>query len=66
MLLLSPISRAPSMIASTDSTHYQHGSQFTMFLTAPVQAFCLLIGISGTNIDKVGQEVYCTCSFAFN
>ncbi|XP_020240785.1 protein SCAI [Asparagus officinalis] len=52
IMLLSPISRAPSMVASTDSTRYQHGSQFTMFLTAPVQAFCLLVGMSGMDIDK--------------
>ena len=55
-MLLSPSSRAPSTVASTDFTHYQHGSQFTMFLTAPVQAFCFLIGISNMNIDKVSPH----------
>ncbi|XP_020114827.1 protein SCAI isoform X2 [Ananas comosus] len=51
-MLLSPISRPPTAAAGDDSSRSQNGSQFTMFLTAPLQAFCFLIGISGTNIDK--------------
>jgi len=55
-LLLSPSSRALSVVASTDSSRYQPGSQFSMFLTAPVQAFCFLIGISSMNLDKAGPH----------
>nr|CAD1827953.1 unnamed protein product [Ananas comosus var. bracteatus] len=51
-MLLSPISQPPTAAAGDDSSRSQNGSQFTMFLTAPLQAFCFLIGISGTNIDK--------------
>ncbi|XP_008788658.1 protein SCAI [Phoenix dactylifera] len=51
-MLLSPISRPPVMTAISDSAPYQNGSLFTIFLTAPVQAFCYLIGISGINIDQ--------------
>ncbi|KAI9087125.1 hypothetical protein K1719_030889 [Acacia pycnantha] len=48
-LLLSPSCLPP--IASADSSQYLHGSLFTMFLTAPLQAFCLLLGLSGNDID---------------
>ncbi|XP_020091121.1 uncharacterized protein LOC109712103 [Ananas comosus] len=51
-MLLSPISQPPTAAAGDDSSRSQNGSQFTMFLTAPLQAFCFLIGISGTNINK--------------
>lgn len=57
-MLLSPISRPPTAAAGDDSSRSQNGSQFTMFLTAPLQAFCFLIGISGTNIDKVIVRPY--------
>ncbi|KAJ6792105.1 protein SCAI [Iris pallida] len=56
IMLLSPSARAPVVESSNDSSHYQHGSQFTMFLTAPVQAFCSLTGISGVDIDKDTYE----------
>lgn len=50
-MLLSPSSLPP--IASADCSRYLHGSLFTMFLTAPLQAFCLLLGLSGNDIDMV-------------
>ncbi|KAM0863403.1 hypothetical protein ACQ4PT_044609 [Festuca glaucescens] len=50
-MLLSPSSRSSAVGFSADSTR-QSGSQFTMFLTAPVQAFCFLIGKNGLDIDK--------------
>ncbi|KAM7272433.1 hypothetical protein ACFE04_027096 [Oxalis oulophora] len=34
------------LIASTDSSRHQNGSLFTIFLTAPLQAFLLLLGFS--------------------
>ncbi|XP_072979594.1 uncharacterized protein [Typha angustifolia] len=49
-MLLSP--RSPTAANSNDSARYQNGSQFTMFLTTPLQAFCFLIGISGMNIER--------------
>lgn len=30
----------------------QYGSQFTLFLTAPLQAFCQLVGLSASDRDK--------------
>jgi hypothetical protein len=51
-MLLSPSSRSSAVVFSGDSTH-QSGSQFTMFLTAPLQAFCFLIGNNGMDIDRV-------------
>ncbi|KAF7065536.1 hypothetical protein CFC21_071630 [Triticum aestivum] len=51
-MLLSPSSRSCAVGFSGDSTR-QSGSQFTMFLTAPLQAFCFLIGNNGLDIiDK--------------
>ncbi|KAI5442526.1 hypothetical protein KIW84_011540, partial [Lathyrus oleraceus] len=47
-MLLSP-SRLPPI--ASDFSHTSNGSLFTMFLTAPLQAFCLLLGFSGTDID---------------
>lgn len=47
-MLLSP-SRLPPFVS--DCSHSSNGSLFTMFLTAPLQAFCLLLGFSGTDID---------------
>ncbi|KAL2319396.1 hypothetical protein Fmac_028365 [Flemingia macrophylla] len=46
-MLLSP-SCSPAV---SDCSHNSNGSLFTMFLTAPLQAFCLLLGRSGTDID---------------
>ncbi|XP_010485701.1 PREDICTED: protein SCAI [Camelina sativa] len=48
-LLLSP-SHAPPLI-SADFSRQPSGSLFTIFLTAPVQAFCLLSGISGSDME---------------
>ncbi|GMH00677.1 hypothetical protein Nepgr_002516 [Nepenthes gracilis] len=48
-MLLSPNSTAP--IAVADSSRQISGSLFTSFLTTPVQAFCLLLGFSGSDID---------------
>ncbi|CAH8388277.1 unnamed protein product [Eruca vesicaria subsp. sativa] len=48
-LLLSP-SYTPPLI-SADFSRQPSGSLFTIFLTAPVQAFCLLIGISGSDME---------------
>lgn len=50
-MLLSPSCLPP--IASADFSRYLHGSLFTMFLTVPLQAFCLMLGISGSDIDLV-------------
>ncbi|KAF8759370.1 hypothetical protein HU200_010412 [Digitaria exilis] len=50
-MLLSPSSRSSGAGFSGDSTR-NSGSQFTMFLTAPLQAFCLLIGNNGTDISR--------------
>ncbi|KAF5205183.1 Scai-like protein [Thalictrum thalictroides] len=54
-ILLSPSLPSPAVGASVDSTRHPSGSQFTMFLTAPLQAFCLLLGFSGSNIE---MDVY--------
>uniref|UniRef100_A0A1J3GWZ2 Protein SCAI n=1 Tax=Noccaea caerulescens TaxID=107243 RepID=A0A1J3GWZ2_NOCCA len=48
-LLLSP-SHTPPLV-SADFSRQPSGSFFTIFLTAPVQAFCLLIGISGSDME---------------
>ncbi|KAJ4785987.1 hypothetical protein LUZ62_037233 [Rhynchospora pubera] len=54
-MLLSPISRSPvppTPGSNVDPTRQQNnGSQFTMFLTAPLQAFCILIGKSSYDFD---------------
>ncbi|KAI3989688.1 hypothetical protein MKX01_009180 [Papaver californicum] len=53
-LLLSP--RKPAFWGlSTAGDPSKNGSQFTLFLTAPLQAFCQLVGLSCSDIDK---EVY--------
>ncbi|KAF9624257.1 hypothetical protein IFM89_009165 [Coptis chinensis] len=55
VILLSPSSPSPGVGASVDSARHPSGSQFTMFLTAPLQAFCLLLGFSGSSFD---MDVY--------
>ncbi|XP_062199208.1 uncharacterized protein LOC133901749 [Phragmites australis] len=50
-MLLSPSSRSSATGFSGDSSRHS-GSQFTMFLTAPLQAFCFLIGNNGMDIDR--------------
>ncbi|XP_031502756.1 uncharacterized protein LOC116265904 isoform X2 [Nymphaea colorata] len=48
-LLLSPASPSPAS-GATEKVRYSSGSQFTMFLTAPLQAFCQLVGLSGSKL----------------
>ncbi|KAJ4721439.1 protein SCAI-like [Melia azedarach] len=48
-ILLSPSSSIP--IAGTDFSRSPSGRPFTIFLTAPLQAFCLFLGISGSEIE---------------
>jgi hypothetical protein len=51
-MLLSPLK--PSFEnPSTDDTEALNGSQFTFFLTAPLQAFCQMLGLSNTKPDPV-------------
>lgn len=52
VMLLSPTSQAPTIAASSEFPENQSISQFTLFLTAPVQAFCILSGVSGENMEK--------------
>ncbi|XP_044483090.1 protein SCAI isoform X2 [Mangifera indica] len=48
-MLLSPSSSIP--IAGADVSRSPCGSLFTIFLTAPLQAFCLLLGVPGSEIE---------------
>ncbi|XP_058087257.1 uncharacterized protein LOC131234415 [Magnolia sinica] len=48
-LLLSPGRPTFQSLSSADLTH--NGSQFTFFLTAPLQAFCQLVGFSTSDTD---------------
>lgn len=52
-MLLSPSSPSPAATMDIDSARVPGGSQFTMFLTAPLQAFCYLLGYSGSNVNMV-------------
>ncbi|CAN6562328.1 unnamed protein product [Malus baccata var. baccata] len=45
------LSSSSSYHATLSSSRQSSGSLFTIFLTAPVQAFCILLGISGSDID---------------
>lgn len=49
-LLLSP--QKPTIQGST-SERSQYGSQFTFFLTAPLQALCQVVGVSSEDMDPV-------------
>ncbi|KAH8507730.1 hypothetical protein H0E87_010041 [Populus deltoides] len=50
-LLLSPLRPAFKNPSAVDTTH--NGSQFTFFLTAPLQAFCQMVGlISDSDMDS--------------
>ncbi|KAH7566872.1 hypothetical protein JRO89_XS08G0247200 [Xanthoceras sorbifolium] len=49
-LLLSPLRPAFKDPSSADTT--QNGSQFTFFLTAPLQAFCQMVGITSSDSDS--------------
>ncbi|XP_012081621.1 protein SCAI homolog [Jatropha curcas] len=48
-LLLSPLKPAFKNLSGVDRT--QNGSQFTFFLTAPLQAFCQMVGLSSGDAD---------------
>lgn len=51
-MLLSPLK--PSFEnPSTDDTDTLNGSQFTFFLTAPLQAFSQMLGLSNSNPNPV-------------
>ncbi|KAL8119415.1 uncharacterized protein LOC141724269 isoform X2 [Apium graveolens] len=50
-MLLSPTSSSPT--PGLDSISQPSGSIFTSFLTAPLQAFLLLIGFSGPDVEMV-------------
>uniref|UniRef100_A0A5B6YMT1 Protein SCAI n=1 Tax=Davidia involucrata TaxID=16924 RepID=A0A5B6YMT1_DAVIN len=52
-LLLSPLK--PALKSPTGADVTQSGSQFTMFLTAPLQAFCQLVGLTTSDND---EDVY--------
>ena len=50
-LFLSPL--RPSFKNASDADIAQNGSQFTVFLTAPLPAFCLLVGFSNSDTEAV-------------
>lgn len=52
-MLLSPRSSPPT--STGEWSFHLNGSLFTIFLTAPIQAFCLLLGFSGSDIQ---MDVY--------
>lgn len=52
-LLLSPLRPAFKDPSSAETTQY--GSQFTFFLTAPLQAFCQMVGLSSSDHDAVSS-----------
>lgn len=54
-LLISASSTIP--IAGTDFSRSPSGSSFTIFLTAPLQAFCLLLGILGSENEMVRKNL---------
>lgn len=64
-MLLSPTS-SPPIPGAVDSTRQPSGSIFTSFLTAPLQAFLLLIGFSGSDIEMVNKNQTAPCSFVFS
>ena len=51
-MLLSPSSLSPP-VAAVDTSRHPTGSLFTIFLTAPLQAFCLLLGFSSSDVEMV-------------
>ncbi|KNA11794.1 hypothetical protein SOVF_131850 [Spinacia oleracea] len=54
-MLLSPRSSPPT--STGEWSWHLNGSLFTIFLTAPIQAFCLLLGFSGSDIQMDGFEI---------
>lgn len=51
IMLLSPAMSLP--IPTVDSSRQLSGSSFTSFLTVPLQAFVLMLGFTGSDIDMV-------------
>jgi hypothetical protein len=52
-LLLSPLNQT-----FNEQNQNPNGSQFTFFLTAPLQAFCHLVGLNGTQSSDNDSEMY--------
>lgn len=52
-LLLSPSISVPISAVDSSRQPSASGSLFTIFLTAPLQAFCLLLGIFGSDVEMV-------------
>lgn len=50
-LFLSPLRPTFKNSSTVDTTH--NGSQFTYFLTAPLPAFCQMVGLSASDADTV-------------
>ena len=50
-LLLSPMRPAFKNLSDVDIS--KNGSQFTFFLTAPLPAFCQMVGLHSSNINAV-------------
>lgn len=50
-ILLSPATSLP--FPAVESSRQPSGSLFTSFLTAPLQSFILLLGFTGSDIEKV-------------
>ncbi|KAG6752009.1 hypothetical protein POTOM_044225 [Populus tomentosa] len=48
-IILSPSCSIP--LTTADSSRHHSGSLLTMFLSTPLQAFCLLIGLSGPDVE---------------
>ncbi|KAM7513582.1 hypothetical protein LguiA_003165 [Lonicera macranthoides] len=64
-LLLSPLK--PTFKRGIDADVTQNGSQFTLFLTAPLQAFCQLVGfICSDNDSDVYNDAESIISTAFS
>ncbi|KAA8530813.1 hypothetical protein F0562_005563 [Nyssa sinensis] len=64
-LFLSPLK--PAFKSPTGADVTQKGSQFTMFLTAPLQAFCQLVGLASSDNDKdVYNDADTMLSIAFS
>ncbi|KFK30563.1 hypothetical protein AALP_AA7G278000 [Arabis alpina] len=54
-LLLSPLKSSLENPSTDEDTAALNGSQFTFFLTAPLQAFCQMLGLTNSDPDP---EVY--------
>lgn len=52
-MLLSPMASLPIPAAAIDSYRQSSGSLFSNFLTTPLQAFILLLGFNGSDIEMV-------------